>query len=125
MKNIFTAILLMLSFTSVIAQNEVVIIGAGTKTCKQYMETTQNVSGNEKLLTDAMYVSWMQGYLSGKNRQLLSLGYKGVDIGKVEEFSAMLTFTCGNLVKQGKGTLVLFTVIDNLFEEGFDKKIRK
>ena len=89
------------------------------------METTQNVSGNEKLLTDAMYVSWMQGYLSGKNRQLLSLGYKGVDIGKVEEFSAMLTFTCGNLVKQGKGTLVLFTVIDNLFEEGFDKKIRK
>lgn len=125
MKKIIVAFTLLLSVTSTFAQKEAVMIGAGTNTCKEYMEATQNVSENEKILATGMYVSWLQGYLSGKNRQLMELGYKAVNIGNVEEFGAMLTFTCANAVKQGKGSVRLFLVIDNAFEEDFKNKVKR
>ncbi len=125
MKKSLAFVILCLSFSVVFAQKEVVMNGAGTMSCKKYMDTTQSVSGSDKELVTSMFESWIQGYLSGRNRQLDALGYKGVDIGHVEQLGAMLTFACGNAVKQGLGSTYLFIVIDKVFEEAFENKVKK
>ncbi len=74
--------------------------GAGAMSCKKYMETLQKLNSSEKEMINGMYESWIQGYLSGRNRQLDILGHKNIDIGNVEQFGAMLTFACTNLVSK-------------------------
>ena len=127
MKSFYTAILLFSFATFSYAQNEVVIIGAGTKTCQEYMDFTKNANTtNEKTVADGMFISWTQGYLSGKNRQLIELGRKPVEIGNIAELDAMITFICGNAVKQGSGKkIILFTVMDKILEEQFSNTLKK
>jgi membrane protein DedA with SNARE-associated domain len=121
----FVVLMLSLSAATVFAQKEVVMTGAGTMSCKKYMDTMQSLSSSDKEIIAGMFEGWIQGYLSGRNRQLDVLSYKSVDIGNVEQLGAMLTFACGNAVKQGLGTTPLFIVVDKVFEEEFDKKIKK
>lgn len=74
---------------------------------------------------ELLYSTWVQGYISGRNKQLDSLGYKKVDLGSVTQLGDVLVVTCDNAVKQGYGTMPVSIVVDKVFEEAFDKKVRK
>ena len=125
MKKVLAFVMLCLSLSLANAQKEVVMNGAGTMSCKKYMDTTQSLSSGDKEIINGMFEGWIQGYLSGRNRQLDVLGYKSIDIGNVEQFGAMLTFACGNAVKQGAGNTPLFILVDKVYEEAFDSKVKK
>lgn len=125
MKKILTFVMLCMSLSLAFAQKEVVMTGAGTMSCKKYMDTIQSLSSSDKEIITGMFEGWIQGYLSGRNRQLDSLGYKSVDVGNVEQLGAMLTFACGNFSKQGLGTTPLFIVVDKVYEDAFDKLKKK
>lgn len=123
-KKLIGLMLCLISFVA-IAQKEVVMTGAGTMTCKKYMDTLQSLPNGDKEIITGMFEGWIQGYLSGRNRQLDVLGYKSIDIGNVEQFGAMLTFACGNAVKRDAGNTPLFLIVDKVYEEAFDNKVKK
>jgi hypothetical protein len=118
---------LMLCLISVLAfaQKEVVMTGAGAMTCKKYMDTVQPLNNSEKEIITNMYEAWIQGYLTGRNRQLDLLGHKMIDIGNVEQFGAMISFACVNLVKQGAGGTPLFMLVDKVYEDAFSNTGKK
>lgn len=119
-------LVLCLSSIVAFAQKEVVMTGSGTMTCKKYMDTIQSLPSGDKEIITGMFEGWIQGYLSGKNRQLDMLGYKMVDIGNVEQFGAMLTFACSNAIKQGAGNTPLFYLVEKVYEDAFDtSKLKK
>ncbi len=125
MKKILITLSVCLSSTLAFAQKELVMTGAGAMSCKKYMETLQKLNSSEKEMINGMYESWIQGYLSGRNRQLDILGHKMIDIGNVEQFGAMLTFACTNLVKQGVGDTKLFLLVDRVYEDAFSNTEKK
>jgi hypothetical protein len=125
MKKILITLSVCLSSTLAFAQKEVVMTGAGSMTCKKYMDTVQPLNNNDKEIITNMYEAWIQGYLSGRNRQLDVLGQKMIDIGNVEQFGAMISFACVNLVKQGAGGTPLFMLVDKVYEDAFSSTGKK
>jgi hypothetical protein len=125
MKKILIALSVCLSSTLAFAQKEVVMTGAGAMTCKKYMDTVQPLNNSEKEIITNMYEAWIQGYLTGRNRQLDLLGHKMIDIGNVEQFGAMISFACVNLVKQGAGGTPLFMLVDKVYEDAFSSTGKK
>ena len=119
-----TCLLIAISAVTSFAQSEIVTLGAGTTSCNKFLESLKSSPSNEKEMLKSMFETWVKGYLSGRNKQLDSLGYKQVDLGSVTQLSDVLVFTCNNAIKQGHGTLPVSIVIDKVFEEAYDKKIR-
>lgn len=120
-----TCLLLVISSLTAFAQSEIVMLGAGTTSCNKLLESLKNSTTSEKEVLKSMFETWIKGYLSGRNKQLDSLGYKQVDLGSVTQLGDVIVITCNNAVKQGYGTLPVSIVVDKVFEEAFDKKIRK
>jgi len=125
MKKALIGFMLCLSVTATYAQKEIVMMGTGTMTCKKYMEWTQSMSGSEKEIVTSMFEDWIKGYLTGRNRQLDTLGYKMVDIGNVAQLGSMLTFACANAIKKDAGTMPIFVIVDKIYEDSFDTKVLK
>jgi hypothetical protein len=125
MKKLFVGFMLCVSAVTVFAQKEAVYTGVGVYTCKQYVEKTQSNNGVEKELLIGMIESWLQGYLSGRNRQLDVLGYKPVNIDSVKQLGAMLTFACANVAKTELEALPIFMLIDKVYEENFASRVQK
>jgi hypothetical protein len=123
-KKLFGLMLFLISVLA-FAQKEVVMTGAGTMTCKKYMETIQPLNSSEKEIITSMYEHWIQGYLTGRNQQLAVLGHKMIDIGNIEQFGAMISFACVNLVKQGAGGTPLFMLVDKVYEDAFSSTGKK
>ena len=117
-------LLFAISGVTAFAQNEIVMLGAGTTSCNKFLEALKSSPSNEKEMLKSMFETWVKGYLSGRNKQLDSLGYKKVDLGSVTQLGDVLVVTCDNAVKQGYGTMPVSIVVDKVFEEAFDKKVR-
>lgn len=125
MKKIITTFILTLLAFYANAENPILMLGAGTTSCDKFLEALKSFPSNEKEMLKSTFETWVKGYLSGRNKQLDRLGYKKVDLGSVTQLGDVLVVTCDNAVKQGYGTLPVSIVIDKVFEEAFDKKIRK
>ena len=121
----FIALFISLSALNAYAQSDIVMLGAGTTSCNKFLDTFKSGPSKEKEMLKSMFETWIKGYLSGRNKQLDSLGYSQVDLGNVTQLGDVLVISCSNAIKQGYGTLPVSIVIDKVFEEAFDKKIRK
>ena len=118
-------LLLLFGALNVKAQNEVVVLGAGTRTCSQLLDDVRNSSEQDKEVILLAYATWVQGYLSGRNKQLDSLGYKRIDLANLTKLSELLVISCKDAVNQGYGIITVDLVIDKLFDKFYVKKTRK
>ncbi len=125
MKKALIGLMFCLFVTATFAQKEIVMMGTGTMTCKKYMEWTQSKSGVEKEIITPMVEEWIKGYLTGRNRQLDTLGYKMINIDNLAELGSMLNFACANAVKKDAGTIPIFVIVDRIYEDSFDNKVLK
>lgn len=125
MKKALLGFMFCLFGTATYAQKEIVMMGTGTMTCKAYMEWTQSKSSVEKELITPMVEQWIKGYLTGRNRQLDTLGHRMINIDNLSELGSMLTFACANAVKKDAGMVPIFVIVDKIYEDSFDNKVLK
>ncbi len=107
------------------AEQKIVIIGAGTVTCNQFLETVNNGKIEEDNLARIRFVSWAQGYVSGRNKQLESFDYKMKLLPGADEYSNILIFGCKKAKTQNQEEISLSMMLDNLFSDVFSKNLIK
>lgn len=107
------------------AQNETIVLGAGTRTCTLFLDDVRSSTEQDKEIILLGYETWVQGYLSGRNKQLDSIGYKQVDLVNVKQLGKLLTIACSEAIKQGYGNITVGLVIDKIFDKSYAIKSRK
>ena len=118
-------LLMLFGALNVKAQNEIVVLGAGTRSCSQLLDDVRNSSEQNKELVLIAYETWVQGYLSGRNKQLDSIGYKQVDLANAKQLGSLLTVACNEALKQGYGNIPVGLVVDKIFDKSYESKKRK
>lgn len=125
MKKTLITVSLLLSSTLAFAQNDVVGLGAGTTSCKSFIDLVKSGKGLEKESTMLMFDSWMTGYVSGRNAQLNALNYDYVDLGKSRNLGNKLTQACETEIKNGNGKILIMIVAMRMFDEMYAADIKK
>jgi hypothetical protein len=110
---------------NVFAEQKTVIVGAGTSTCKQFLESIQEGTLEEENPTRTAFVSWAQGYVSGRNKQLEYFEYKMKLIPSQSEYWNILTFGCRKAKSLNNEEMQLSTMLDQLFSDVFSKNLIK
>ena len=124
MKKTIAALALCTSTFYANAQKPIFAIGAGAKTCAEYLDVVKSGSELDKELLVTVFDSWIQGYLSGRNVQLDSLKYKSVDLSKAENLGTTAIVLCKRATEQGRGDIPVGVVIGKVFQEAFDSKVK-
>lgn len=125
MKKTLITVFLLLSSTFALAQNDVVGLGAGTTSCKSFIDLVKSGKGLEKESTMLMFDSWMTGYVSGRNAQLNALNYEYVDLSKSRNLGNKLTQVCETEIKNGNGKILIMIVAMKMFDEMYAAEIKK
>ena len=107
------------------AEQKIVIIGDGTVTCNQFLETVNNGKIDEDNPARIGFVSWAQGYVSGRNKQLESFDYKMKLLPGSDEYWNILIFGCKKAQAQNQEEISLSMMLDNLFSDVFSKNLIK
>ena len=110
---------------NVFAVKKTVLVGAGTATCKQFLESIQHGNIDEENFTKTGFVSWAQGYISGRNKQLEHFDYKMKLIPGEHEYLNILIFGCRKAKAQNNEEIPLSTMLDDLFSDVFGKNLIK
>lgn len=125
MKKILITLFVFLSSALAYAQNDVVGLGAGTTSCKSFIDLVKSGKGLEKESTMLMFDSWMTGYVSGRNAQLNALNYDYVDLGKSRNLGNKLTQVCETEIKNGNGKILIMIVAMRMFDEMYGVEIKQ
>ena len=110
---------------NVLAQQKTVMVGAGTATCKQFLESINNGNIDEDNPKKIGFVSWAQGYISGRNKQLEKFDYKMKLIPGEQAYWNILVYGCQKAKAQNNEEMLLSTMLDDLFSEVFGKNLIK
>jgi len=124
MRKVIYFIFLMYS-CNLIAEQKIVIIGPGTATCSQFLEAVNNGKIGEDNPARIGFVSWAQGYISGRNKQLDSFDYKMKLLPGADEYWNILIFGCKKAETQNQIEIPLSNMLDNLFSDVFSKNLIK
>ena len=124
MRNVIYFIFLMYS-CNLIAEQKIVIIGPGTATCSQFLEAVNNGKIDEDNPARIGFVSWAQGYVSGRNKQLESFDYKMKLLPGSDEYWNILIFGCKKAKTQNQEEISLSMMLDNLFSDVFSKNLTR
>lgn len=108
-----------------LAEQKTVIVGAGTSTCKQFLESFNNGNIEEENPIRTGFVSWAQGYVSGRNKQLDSFDYKMKLIPGSDEYWNILIYGCKKAKAQNQDEILLSIMLDQLFSDVFSKNLIK
>lgn len=108
-----------------LAEQKTVIVGAGTSTCKQFLESFNNGNIEEENPIRTGFVSWAQGYVSGRNKQLDSFDYKMKLIPGSDEYWNILIYGCKKAKAQNQDEILLSSMLDQLFSDVFSKNLIK
>jgi len=109
----------------VFAEQKTVMVGAGTTTCQQFLAAIQNGNIEEDNPTRTGFVSWAQGYVSGRNKQLDHFDYKMKLIPGEQEYWNILMFGCKKAQAQHNEEMLLSSMLDQLFSDVFGKNLSK
>ncbi len=107
------------------AENKTVLVGAGKATCRQFLESIQNGNLDEENPTRIAFVSWAQGYVSGRNKQLEHFDYKMKLIPGEQEYLNILVYGCKKAQTQNNEEILLSSMLDQLFSDVFGKNLTK
>ena len=107
------------------AEQKTVMVGAGTTTCQQFLAFIQNGNMEEDNPTRIGFVSWAQGYVSGRNKQLDLFDYKMKLIPGEQEYWNILVYGCKKAQAQNNEDISLSKMLDNLFSDVFGKNLTK
>jgi len=108
-----------------LAEQKTVIVGAGSSTCKQFLESFNNGNIEEENPIRTGFVSWAQGYVSGRNKQLDSFDYKMKLIPGPDEYWNILIYGCKKAKAQNQDEILLSSMLDQLFSDVFSKNLIK
>ena len=101
------------------------MVGAGTTTCQQFLAFIQNGNMEEDNPTRIGFMSWAQGYVSGRNKQLDLFDYKMKLIPGEQEYWNILVYGCKKAQAQNNEDISLSKMLDNLFSDVFGKNLTK
>jgi len=107
------------------AEQKTVMVGAGTTTCQQFLAFIQNGNMEEDNPTRIGFMSWAQGYVSGRNKQLDLFDYKMKLIPGEQEYWNILVYGCKKAQAQNNEDISLSKMLDNLFSDVFGKNLTK
>lgn len=119
MKKIITTFILSLLAFYANAEKPILLLGAGSRTCNQYIEDLIKTN-NETY--ELLYSTWVQGYISGRNSQLELMKYKAVNLDPTIKISSMLQKYCLDTKNIGSGDVLLVTIADAIFKKEFEQK---
>ena len=101
------------------AEQKNVMVGAGKLTCNQFLETVNHGDIDDENPVKIKFVSWAQGYISGRNKQLDSFDYKMKLIPGSDEYWNILIFGCKKAKAHNEEDLSLSVMLDHLFSDVF------
>ena len=120
MKKIIATFALSLLTLCTNAENSILLLGAGSRTCNQYIEDITFKTNNETY--ELLYSTWVQGYISGRNSQLELMKYKAVNLDPTIKISSVLQKYCLDTKNIGAGDVLLVTIADAIFKKEFEQK---
>lgn len=119
MKKIITTFILSLLAFYANAEKPILLLGAGGRTCNQYIEDLIKTNNETNEL---LYSTWVQGYICGRNSQLELMKYKAVNLDPTIKISSMLQKYCLDTKNIGSGDVLLVTIADVIFKKEFEQK---
>lgn len=122
MKKIIISAFLSICSLTAVAENQIALLGVGGKSCDEFLNALKTEDGE---MIKIIFQSWAQGYVTGRNRQLLSMGYKQKNLSNLEKLTDAIIFSCDKAMKQGKGSVWVSIVIDKMIEQEFEKNLLK
>ena len=111
--------------SNVMAEQKNVMVGAGKLTCNQFLETVNHGDIDDENPVKIKFVSWAQGYISGRNKQLDSFDYKMKLIPGSDEYWNILIFGCKKAKAHNEEDLSLSVMLDHLFSDVFNINLIK